>query len=144
MISFTVKENQLEPAVAFLNTIPEFHEPVVLSHVIARLENAPHLILTAHAEEDVIGCKIGYERDGKFYSWLGAVHPAWRQRRIAKTLAQGQESWAKGHGYSMLWMKTRNCFPEMIIMALNSGFKIVRIEPRDVIPDHRIVLEKSL
>jgi GNAT superfamily N-acetyltransferase len=92
----------------------------------------------------VLGFKIGYERDGQFYSWLGAIIPSFRKMGIATAFANRQEEWARNHGYHTLWMKTRNRFPEMLIMALQRGFVITGFDAREHVREHRIILAKSL
>ncbi len=144
MISFTIEESGLEDVISVLQQIPEFSDVPPLSKLRQRIEHVPHLILTVQSGDLTIGCKIGYERDGRFYSWLGAVLPQYRKNGIASALANQQEDWARLQGYRLIWMKTRNCFPEMLIMAIGRGFKIIGFEPREEIGQHRIVLQKSL
>lgn len=144
MTPVIIEENLLEEAVLLLREIPEFSNIPETSQILERLASKPHLILTAHSGARVIGCKLGYERDGRFYSWLGAVHPDFRQNGIASILADRQENWAREQGYSSIWMKTRNAFPEMLIMALRRGFQIIGLDLRDEVREHRIILEKKL
>ena len=127
-----------------MEAIPEFDALPNADHIQSRLLGKPHLILTAHDNDSPVGFKIGYERDGRFYSWLGGVIPSYRKYGVAGQLADHQEQWAKQQGYTSVWMKTRNRFPEMLLMAVRRGFRIIAIDPRDEIGEHRIVLEKSL
>lgn len=144
MGSITLREGQLQDAVLVLNSIPEFENVPSIEAIHQRIDEVPHLILTAYDAESPVGFKVGYLRDGVFYSWLGAVRPEYRQLGVAKTLAHAQEQWARDHGYQKIWMKTRNCFPQMLIMAMRNGFKITRVDVRDDLHQTRIVLEKSL
>jgi predicted GNAT superfamily acetyltransferase len=144
MISYTIEENRLEGVVDVLNKIPEFDHLPSLDAIRNRLHKVPHLVLTGHSERITLGFKIGYERDGRFYSWLGAVLPEYRNKGVASALADRQEKWAKQQGYASVWMKTRNCFPSMLIMAIGRGFRIIGFDPREEIGQHRIVLEKSI
>ena len=144
MISFTIEENKLEDIVNVLRLIPEFENIPDVGSIQKQLIDKPHLILSAYHESTPIGFKIGYERDGKFYSWLGGTLPAYRSKGIASALADKQEEWAKNQGYTTIWMKTRNCFPEMLMMAIGRGFRIVGFDLREVVGQHRIVLEKSI
>jgi hypothetical protein len=41
-------------------------------------------------------------------------------------------------------MKTRNCFPAMLLMAHRRGFRITRVIPRSELGQNRIILEKAL
>ena len=144
MISFIIEENKLEDALEVLALIPEFENIPDAASIQARLSQHPHLILSARNDSGPIGFKIGYERDGKFYSWLGAIAPGYRNNRIATALADKQEEWARNQGYAAIWMKTRNRFPEMLLMAIGRGFCIVGFDPRGEVGQHRIVLEKSI
>jgi predicted GNAT superfamily acetyltransferase len=140
----TVGEGRLDDVMAVLQGIPEFDNLPDAEAIMVRLKDVPHLILTASDQGKAVGFKIGYERDGHFYSWLGGVIPSCRKHGIAGLLADKQEQWAKAQGYTTIWMKTRNRFPAMLLMAIRRGFRITRIEPRDKIAEHRIVLTKSL
>ena len=144
MTSFTIEENRLEAVLYLLDNIPELDTSPLFEEILSRTAQVPHLILTAYDGKQPIGFKIGYERDGHFYSWLGGVLPGCRQKGIAAFLADHQEEWAKNEGYTDIWMKTRNRFPEMLIMALRRGFRIMSLDPRETIEEHRIVLAKSL
>jgi GNAT superfamily N-acetyltransferase len=102
------------------------------------------LVLTAHDGNTAAGFKIGYEREGAFYSWLGGVLPEYRRKGVATLLADAQEKWAREQGYKSIWMKTRNRFPGMLILAVGRGFRITGFDPRGEIGEHRIVLTKSI
>ncbi len=144
MTPVSIHENELAEAAEFLQGIPEFRDIQDAAAIRERLDGVAHLVLTAWAGENVAGCKIGYERDGRFYSWLGAVGPAYREHGIARQLADYQEAWAKRNGYSSIWMKTRNAFPAMLLMALRRGFTIIAVEPREDHTQNRVLLEKFL
>ena len=142
--SWVIQQGKLDDAVALLHSTPEFQQMPSADAIQQRIQNVPHLVLTAHDGEKTIGAKIGYLREGSFYSWLGAIHPAYRQRGIAQALADEQENWAVAQGYNRIWMKTRNCFPEMLIMAVRRGFKITSMDIREDFQQNRIILEKNL
>lgn len=139
-----IRENGLEDVLLLLPAIPEFENTPSAADIVNRVVGVPHLILTAYIDQQPCGFKIGYEREGVFYSWLGGVLPSYRRFGIAGKLADYQESWAARHGYQKIWMKTRNRFPAMLIMAIRRGFRIKGIVPREDIREHRIVLEKSI
>ncbi len=144
MTAFTIEEGRTSDVIQMLREVPEFGSTPSMDQIIARIGLAPHLVLTAYVEGKPAGFKIGYERDGTFYSWLGGVLPVYRRSGVAARLADAQESWAKTHGYKTIWMKTRNRFPGMLMMAIGRGFQITGFDPRDKIGEHRIVLTKSL
>lgn len=144
MTSIVIKEGRLDDAMALLVEIPEFENLPSKADVLARISSSTHLILTAHGGDRLLGFKIGYEREGRFYSWLGAVSPTYRGQGVATHLADYQEKWAKEKGYDAVWLKTRNCFPGMIMMAVNRGFQVIGFSPVGDRGQHRIVFEKSL
>ena len=144
MMNFTIRQGDLDSVMQVLHAIPEFDQLPSKETIEQRISSVPHLVLTAHDASIPVGFKIGYLRDGVFYSWLGAVHPQFRQHGVAKALADEQENWARQQGYNRIWMKTRNRFPEMLIMATRRGFNITRIETRENLSENRIYLEKNL
>ena len=140
----TIRENNLVAVFEVLNAIPEFDNLPDPELIQSRIDGKPNLVLSAHEGDRPVAFKIGYERDGRFYSWLGAVLPSYRKLGVAGMLADRQETWARQQGYTTIWMKTRNRFPAMLIMAVRRGFRITAIIPGDPVGEHRIVLEKSL
>ena len=144
MTPYVIEEGNLDAVELLLGSVPEFDIPPTIDDIGFRIKDVPHLILTAHAEGLPVGFKIGYERDGRFYPWLGGVDDRFRQLGIASHLADYQDPWARKKGYKTIWMKTRNRFPQMLLMATQRGFRIIGLQPRDKIGEHRIVLEKSL
>ena len=144
MIPFIIEENKLDDVLEVLALIPEFENIPDAASIQTRLSQLPHLILSARNDSGPIAFKIGYEMDGKFYSWLGAIAPSFRNKGIATALADKQEEWARNQGYAVIWMKTRNRFPKMLLMAIGRGFRIVGFDAREEVGQHRIVLEKSI
>jgi ribosomal protein S18 acetylase RimI-like enzyme len=144
MTSYVIEEGRLDAVEILLKGISEFDTPPTLEVIKDRIKDVPHLVLTAYANGLPVGFKIGYEREGRFYSWLGGIDRNYRQRGIASHLADYQEQWARNRGYKTIWMKTRNRFPQMLLMATQRGFRITSLHPMDKIGEHRIVLEKSL
>jgi GNAT superfamily N-acetyltransferase len=139
-----IEEGRLDDVLEMLRILPEFEMAPSGEEITSRISGVPHLVLTAHDGNNAAGFKIGYEREGTFYSWLGGVLPEYRRKGVATLLADAQEKWAGEQGYTSIWMKTRNRFPAMLIMALGRGFRITGFDPRGEIGEHRIVLTKSL
>ena len=133
-------------AAAFLSRIPEFKDAYAVDEYSKRLSQNEHLILLAYADEgEAVGCKVGYRlNESCFYSWMGGVLPDWRRHGVAERLAEEQEAWAKERGYQRIRFKTRNSCRAMLHFALNRGFHIIGVEPREQLPDYRIWLEKEL
>jgi GNAT superfamily N-acetyltransferase len=84
-----------------------------------------HLVL-ATENEQVIGCKLGYERKpGHFYSWLGGVHPDFRGHGIASELMRQQHDWCRQNNYHTIRTQTYNQWRSMLILNLRFGFDII-------------------
>ena len=139
-----IRTGTIEEVVAISKAIPEFIDPPGSEVYEKRILEVPHLILVAEEDEKLVGFKVGYERDGSFYSWMGGVLPDYRRLGIAQKLADTQEKWAKSQGYTTILFKTRNHHKGMLIFALKNGFNIVGFKERESIDVHRILLQKSL
>ncbi len=143
--SLQIRIADMATAVAVSQQIPELHKPYPLEEYQRRLSVVPHLILVAYdAADQVAGFKVGYERDGYFYSWMGGVLPAFRRQGVALTLAEAQENWAREQGYTSVTFKTRNRLKGMLCFALQRGFDLLEVEPRETIGEYRIWLRKTL
>ena len=141
---FEIKAGSIAEVVALSQQLPEFDQPHGAEEYERRLSKVPHIILLAIIDDKVVGFKVGYERDGYFYSWMGGVLPAYRRIGIAQALADTQEKWAKQHNYPTVTFRTRNRHKAMLRFALGNGFNILAVEPRDNIDEYRIVLRKDL
>ncbi len=139
-----IQEDTLETVVAISKEIPEFTNPHGLAVYQERLKNVPAITLVAYVNDVPAGFKVGYERDGYFYSWMGAILPEFRRLGIARQLAERQEAWAKEKGYPHVTFKTRNRLKPMLIFALSRGFDIIDIQPKETIEEYRIILRKRL
>jgi len=139
-----IKRVSIEEAFAMAKQVPEFAQSYPKEEYYNRLENCLHLNLMAWVDGQPAGFKVGYERDDMFYSWMGAVLPAFRQMGVAKALADYQEAWAKQSGFSHVFFKTWNQHKGMLIFALKNGFDIVQVLPREQLTDYRIILQKEL
>lgn len=140
----SIKKGTLDTVVKLSNQIPEFTNPHAKEVYESRILKVPHLVLIAFSDEKPIGFKVGYERDGYFYSWMGGVLPDFRRQKIALQLAEHQEEWARQQKYSSITFKTRNQHKNMLIFALQRGFNIIDFKEKDDILTNRILLRKSL
>lgn len=141
---FTIKTGNIETVVQLSQQILEFKNPHGAAEYHKRLSDVPHLILIAYDQDQAVGFKVGYERDGYFYSWMGGVLSNYRRFKIASALAKHQESWALSRGYTSITFKTRNSHKAMLIFALKNGFNIIDLEKRALIGEYRILLKKEL
>ena len=143
-MSIEIKEGTIKTVVQLSKEIDEFHNPHDELEYQKRLTNVPHLILVAYMDGKPVGFKVGYERSGQFYSWMGAVLKDYRRKSVAKTLAVHQESWARQQGYRSVTFKTRNRLQGMLIFSIRNGFQIIEVEKRADIGESRILLRKDL
>lgn len=109
---------------------------------IMQLANRPAvLVVTALVETDVIGYKVGYEHSQTQYpSWLGGVHPNYRNRGIASEMMRLQHDWCKLHGYRTVRTHTRNQWRDMLILNLRHGFDVIGTITEGGAP--KIIMEK--
>ena len=125
--------------------IPEFINPYPIEEYKKRLFDTPYLVLAAFDGNDIVGFKIGYERETNvFYSWMGAILPEYRRKGIAKALALKQERWAKENDYQKISFKTRNKLRSMLIFSIKNDFNIIDVIKQPEIGEYRIVMEKNL
>jgi GNAT superfamily N-acetyltransferase len=145
-LSFQLREASLAELLWIHERIPEFPGKASLDFYAERLKHRLHLALVAEKEGELLGFKVGYQSDkpDTFYSWMGGVRPEFRGKGIATSLAEEQEGWAKAQGFTSVFFKTRNRFPEMIQFGVMRGFKIVDLHPKGGVEDYRIVMWKEL
>jgi len=139
-----IKEGTINQVVALSKTIPSFVGPPERAEYEKRLLGVPHLILVAYHEGQAAGFKVGYERSGYFYSWMGGVLPDFRRLGIAQALADYQEEWAKRNKYFSITFKTRNQHKAMLLFAIKNGFEIIDFEEKESVATNRIWLRKTL
>ncbi|MBO6660676.1 MULTISPECIES: GNAT family N-acetyltransferase [Roseivirga] len=141
-----ILEGSFSEALEVLRGLPEFDPLLSTDHYVERMANKPKLIAIAWVEEKPVGCKIAYDRfeDGTLYSWLGGVIPKYRKMGLAKKLADFQEKWALENGFSAIRFKTLNRHKAMLTFAINNGFQIYSVKPKDEIENYRIELIKDL
>lgn len=111
----------------------------------SKLENhTSFFVVTALIDQEPVGFKLGYERDGKeFYSWLGGVIPEYRGLGIASELMQTQHTWCREQGYQSIQTNTQNRFREMLFLNLKFGFNIIGTVLADK-DELKIQMEKKL
>lgn len=145
--SFQIKKGSIEDAVSVSNQIPELVNPYPKEVYETRMEGKVNFILIAYAQNKMVGFKVGYDKfqDGEnFYTWMGGVLPDFRHKGIASALAKKQEIWILQNGFQNVILKTRNKHSGMLIFAIKNNFKIIKLEARENIEEHRILLRKKL
>ena len=144
MANPVISVSDIATVVATSKRIPEFLNPPEAAEYEKRLKDTPHLILVAFDGSRPVGFKVGYERDGEFYSWMGGVLPSYRRRNIALRLAETQEEWAREQGYVSVTFKTRNQHKNMLLFALRRDFNVVGFKEKGDVMTNRILLRKVL
>ncbi|MEM6877328.1 MAG: GNAT family N-acetyltransferase [Bacteroidota bacterium] len=140
-MTFNIREATIQEVFEFSHQVFDPPQPIAAYH--DRLSNVPHLLLIAETSEGkAVGFKVGYEREGYWYSWFGGVHPEHRRTGIASALADAQDTWAKSKGYPHVSCKTRNNRREMLAWCIKRGFRIIEVGPREDVDEYRIHLRK--
>jgi GNAT superfamily N-acetyltransferase len=114
----------------------------------SRLEEPPSIkgfyAWVAYSGDCPVGFKTGYElKPCKYYSWLGGVHPDYRNKGIAGKLMELQHEWCVMNGYRTIQTKTKNKWKSMLILNLKHGFDIIGTYT-DSKGEPKIILEKNL
>lgn len=141
-----IREGSFSEALEVLRELPEFDRLLSTDHYMERMANKTQLIVIAIINNQVAGCKVAYDRfeDGSLYSWLGGVIPQYRKMGLAKKMADYQEAWALYNGFSAIRFKTLNRHKAMLTFAINNGFQVFNVKPKDEIENYRIELIKNL
>ncbi|WP_394129202.1 GNAT family N-acetyltransferase [Shewanella maritima] len=126
--------------------ITELDRPQTMADIEARVMDNPCLVLIAYVEGELAGFKIGYQKSPEqFYSWLGGVHPDFRQLGLAASMLEYQEKWAAKQGYQSIAVKTRNKFNAMLNMLVSRHYHIIGMaESSQNVAMHKLHLEKQL
>ncbi|TLS36589.1 GNAT family N-acetyltransferase [Pseudalkalibacillus caeni] len=112
--------------------------------ILSSLKKKENASIFLAIDESVIAYKIGYERkSGHYYSWLGGVSPAYREKGIASTLMKKQHDWCLQTGYQSIQTKTKNKWKGMLILNLKYGFDIIGTYT-DEKGEPKIILQKIL
>lgn len=87
----------------------------------------PLLLVAVDVEKRrVVGYKFGFEeRPGRFYSWIGGVHPRYRRRGLGRALMERQHFLLLRAGYKAVRTSTTNRHRSMLILNLRSGFDVI-------------------
>ena len=101
-----------------------------------RLSHMPDAsVFVARDGGPLVGFKAGYAiAEGKYYSWLGGVHPSSRGKGLATQLAHAQHRWLRERGYVTVETASRQDNPAMARLNLKLGFAVegTKAEPQAV------------
>ncbi|NVJ46000.1 MAG: GNAT family N-acetyltransferase [Cytophagia bacterium] len=141
-----IRQGSFSEALEVLRGLPEFDPLLSTDHYVERMANRPQLVVIAIIDGELAGCKVAYDRfeDGTLYSWLGGVIPKFRMNGLAKKMADFQEAWALDNGFDAIRFKTLNRHKAMLTFAINNGFQLYNVKPKDEIENYRIELIKDL
>ncbi|MFY8283723.1 GNAT family N-acetyltransferase [Pseudoalteromonas sp. SSMSWG5] len=140
---YTIKPANLQDLLLVDSQIPEFDGRNTLGKLQARIADVEYLILVAFIDNEPVAYKLGYALDSNtFYSWLGAVAPKCRGKRIAQALLNAQETWVQEHNYRAIKVKSMNRFPAMLSMLIKNSYAIVGYEDRGCPQASKILFSK--
>lgn len=125
--------------------IPEFDRDLSHQTLMDKLGNQPHLLLLAYVEGELAGFKLGYQLNNEvFYSYLGAIHPEFRQLGLAQQLLSAQEQWAVNQGYRHMQVKTFNHFRGMLNLLIKNEYQIAALNQAEDLSKHELTLTKQI
>ncbi len=111
--------------------------------IINTFERDNLLMLIAWHSDTPVGFKVGYrENRFTFYSAKGGVVPAFRRKGVATALLSEMAHCAEEMGFRRFAFDTfPNLHPGMTIMALKSGFRLVKSDYNTAYREYRLRFE---
>ena len=108
------------------------------------VEHPSPTVFMALDEFQMAGFKAGYAKSRtEYFSWMGGVKEAFRNRGIAKELMRRQHQWATEQGFLSLETKAKNDSKDMLILDLKFGFDVVG-SYTDELGEAKLILKKEL
>ncbi|TXF91362.1 GNAT family N-acetyltransferase [Neolewinella aurantiaca] len=147
MKKIQIREASVQEVISVADMIPELGATPREEVYHEKMGDSPRLLLVAEVDGIPAGFKVGYERDGYWYSWLGGVLPDHRRSGIARRLADRQDEWARNRGYTHVTFKTINRLRGMLKFGIDRGFNIIKVEQEQSEPgeiNYRIWLRRKL
>ncbi len=91
-----------------------------------RLSRMPEVTLFVAVDDDRwVGFKAGYAATpGRYYSWLGGVDPAYRNRGIAGALMQAQHDWVAASQFEIVETHVRQANDAMVAINMKHGMRV--------------------
>ena len=115
---------------ALHNQIPELAPIASSDYFSTRIGESNYLLLVCELDGRAVAYKLGYWTGAEyFYSWLGGVHPNYRQRGIAKALLLEQEAQVCELGAKEIRVKSMNQYTSMLLMLISQGYEITGAGP---------------
>ena len=87
---------------------------------------SPLTFIVRNNECAIVGFKLGYaQSDDVFYSWLGGVHPQYRNIGLASEMIKTQHKWCKQKNFSMIRTKSHKDNQTMYALNHKHGFHVI-------------------
>jgi hypothetical protein len=107
-------------------------------------DRAAVFISYAESAGTVVGFKVGYElKPTLFYSWVGGVLDAHRNKGIATQMINDQLNFCSTNGFTVIKAISDNRYKDMMICNLRAGFDFceTKLDDEGIL---RVVMEKKL
>lgn len=102
------------------------------------------MLLAAYEGQKLAGFKLGYQLNKtRFYSWLGAVSPEYRNIGLSKELLLRQHEWCRENKYEVIETKTMNKWKTTLHLNIDCGFLITGTE-KNQRGETKILMEKRI
>ena len=107
-------------------------------------EDSITIVASDAPHQEIVGFKVGYpQKDHRFYSWLGGVHPTYRRQGIGSELMRQQHDYCQRAGFHTIRTKTTNQWRAMLLLNIRHRFDVIGTYV-DEQGDVKIILEKRL
>ncbi len=128
-----IKEATLQEIADLEKKIPEFARSNPVEKLDERIKGRQHLAIIAYVDDKPVGYSLSYNRldNGALYCWIAAVLPEFRRQGVYKTLAKYRMQWAKDNEFSMLRIKTRNQYREILSFLVQNNWMFDEIKKSD-------------
>ncbi|MEL6986523.1 MAG: GNAT family N-acetyltransferase [Bacteroidota bacterium] len=143
-MNIEIKDGSIDDILNLSKKIPEFSYSKTRVEYEERLQGVLHLIHIAYVDGIPAAYKVGYSKEDHFYSWVGAVLPAFRRLGIARLLAEKQEAFVIKNEIQEIRFKTMNKFKGMLLMGISRGFKIIDLKKGENVSEYKILLSKKM
>jgi predicted GNAT superfamily acetyltransferase len=104
---------------------------------------SPLALIARNKEGSIIGFKLGYaQSDDVFYSWLGGVHPQYRNIGVASEMIEAQHGWCKQKNFSMIRTKSHKDNQTMYALNHKHGFHVIGFD-YSILHGARLIFSKN-
>lgn len=129
-MTMSIRRGNFAEVLSLHNLIPELSTIACGDYFAARIGTSNYLLLVCEQDGIAVAYKLGYWTGAQhFYSWLGGVHPDYRQQGIAKALLLEQEVQVRKMGAKEIRVKSMNQYKSMLLLLISQGYEITGAEP---------------